>query len=83
MSNGKALGYDLVSDQWLRRTKNIELIQNLWNPIIFDNCRQVFRARLVPLNRAYPRIPKKEEFRPITVLGSVYKIMDMRFGEIL
>lgn len=31
MSYNKAIGYDGISDKFLRETNNIKLINNLWN----------------------------------------------------
>lgn len=36
-------------------------------------------ARLIPLNKVYPNIPKREEFRPIVVLSIMYKWLELRF----
>ncbi|KAM3146248.1 hypothetical protein pb186bvf_001593 [Paramecium bursaria] len=78
-SYNKAVNYDGISDNFIRKTKSWLILNDLWN----DNTRQVnplvFRARLVPLNKAHPDIPKSNDFRPIVVLSSLYKFMELRF----
>ncbi len=39
----------------------------------------IFRARLVPLNKVWPEIPSPDQFRPITVLSAMYKFIELRF----
>lgn len=36
-------------------------------------------ARLIPLNKVYPDIPKNTDFRPIVVLSIMYKWLELRF----
>ena len=36
-------------------------------------------ARLIPLNKAFPEIPTKKQFRPIIVLSALYKWLESRF----
>ena len=36
-------------------------------------------ARLIPLNKVYPKIPQKDEFRPIVVLSIMFKWLELRF----
>jgi hypothetical protein len=38
-------------------------------------------ARLIPLNKAYPKLPHHDEFRPIAILGGLYKWLEARFIE--
>ena len=40
---------------------------------------RIYKARLIPLNKAHPEIPKQTEFRPIVVLSSLYKFLELRF----
>ncbi len=38
-------------------------------------------ARLVPLNKKWPDIPHGEDFRPIVVLSSLFKFIELRFQD--
>jgi hypothetical protein len=38
-----------------------------------------FEARLVPLNKVWPDIPSKEQFRPIVILSPLFKWLEIRF----
>jgi hypothetical protein len=40
---------------------------------------RIFEARLVPLNKAWPDIPKADQFRPIVVLSPLFKLLERRF----
>lgn len=46
-----------------------------------EQCPEIGAARLVPLNKVYPNIPKKDQFRPIIVLSPLYKWIELRFLE--
>ena len=36
-------------------------------------------AILIPLNKVYPKIPKKDDFRHIVVLSIMFKWLELRF----
>ena len=61
MSKKKAVTYDGFSDKWISETKNPKLLMNWWNndsiKWLSDN---IFEARLIPLNKAWPKIPTVE-----------------------
>jgi hypothetical protein len=38
-----------------------------------------FEAKLVPLNKVWPDIPKADQFRPIVIESSLYKFVELRF----
>jgi hypothetical protein len=40
---------------------------------------RTFEARLVPLNKVWPKTPKADEFRPIVIESPLYKFIEMRF----
>ena len=44
-----------------------------------DKLKDLFEARLIPLNKVLPDIPNDDQFRPITVLSAMYKFVEMRF----
>jgi len=39
----------------------------------------IFKARLVPLNKVWPEIPTYQDFRPIAILSSMFKVLELRF----
>jgi hypothetical protein len=39
----------------------------------------IFKARLVPLNKAWPNIPTWCDFRPIAIISAMYKYLELRF----
>ncbi len=87
MSTNKAISTDLFSDVIFQpqfREKTAEVIQNLWSKESLD-CLDMtnFEARLIPLNKKYPEIPKPEEFRPIVIMSSIIKLLEARTLESL
>ena len=67
MSKDKGITEDGFSDTWLKETKKLTIINNLWNSDIIKSLKQSFKARIVLLNKVWPNIPSKEEFRPIII----------------
>lgn len=41
--------------------------------------KKIFRAKLVPLNKVWPDIPKQNQFRPIKILSHMYKFLELQF----
>ena len=85
LSTGKAVSFDLFSDLVLRDEELLirlsELLKDLWSGKLndLDSLGEIFKARLVALNKAHPRVPNKEEFRPIIILSLIVKIMEARW----
>ena len=82
MAHNKALAFDLISDIAFsnpHKNKTSEIIRSLWDPCVTNNlCSAHFEARLIPLNKKYPNIPKPEEFRPIVVMSPLTKLLEAR-----
>jgi hypothetical protein len=78
-SAGKAITFDAFSDVWFKSTPRTDLICNLWNPAGIEQLQSSFEARLVPLNKAWPNIPREDEFHPIVILSPAYKWLELRF----
>jgi hypothetical protein len=71
---------DGFSESWFISTKNLNLINNLWTKEALKSFGySIFEAKLTPLNKVWPDIPKYNEFRPITIVSSVVKWLEMRF----
>ena len=66
-SSNKAETFDFISDKWLRLTKRCDFLGDLWNHNTIQMLEKSFEARLVPLNKVWPAIPKGDEFRPIVI----------------
>ena len=85
LSTGKALSYDLFSDMVLRDDKTCEklstILKDLWSNKLNDiqGIENIFKTRLVALNKVHPNIPKPNEFRPIIIMSLIVKIMESRW----
>jgi len=92
MSCGKAVSFDLVGDDMFavyriggRVTEDTlaraEALRHVWCPD-FLNSRDLelaLEARVIPLNKKFPKAPKVNEIRPIVVSSQLVKFMEMRF----
>ncbi len=85
LSSGKAISYDLFSDTVLKdpqmRTKLKPLLRNLWSDELnkIPELGEIFKSRLVALNKVHPKIPTCGDFRPIIVMSAIVKIMESRW----
>ncbi len=79
MSQGKGLNGDGISDTWIANTNNPHIINDIWKPEIFKLLPKIGRAQLIPLNKVWPQIPTKDQFRPITILSPLFKWLELRF----
>ena len=80
MSYNKGLTDDGYSDTWIRTTPRWDLLRDLWNRKTIESIPEIFKARLVPLNKKWPDIPQKEDFRPIAIISHFYKFLELRFA---
>ena len=53
----------------------------MWRNEVISQLPDMFQARLVPLNKVWPEIPTREQFRPIVVLSPLFKWIESRFIE--
>jgi hypothetical protein len=79
LNTNRALTFDGFSDHWLRNTKKRKLIGDLWNRRTILALSSIFEARLCPLNKVWPEIPTRAEFRPIVILSPMFKFLEIRF----
>jgi len=83
LSSGKAVAMDLMSDTLLSKCwidKSACVFNDLWS-ICLDKIKKVdhhFFARVIPLNKIYPALPTRKEFRPIVVMSVLVKILEAR-----
>jgi hypothetical protein len=80
MSKNKGLADDGYSDSWIRSTTRWDLLRDIWNKNTMENTPEIFKARLVPLNKKWPDIPSKDDFRPIAIISHLYKFLELRFA---
>jgi len=75
----RGLTPDGFSDTWLKKTQCWALIADLWNLKEINRLTRCFEARLIALNRMWPDIFLKDQFRPIVVLSPIFKWLERRF----
>ena len=66
-----------------RIVSRIKIFRNVWNKHFFKSYPEIFDCRLVPLNKAHPKVPKPNEMRPIVVTSPIYKLIEIRFADSL
>ena len=57
------------------------ILKNLWSKDLnkIDSLNELFKARLIALNKVHPKTPRPDEFRPIIILSLIVKIMECRW----
>ena len=81
----KATSFDLFSDTILKDEEAVkklsEILTDLWSSKLNDiqDLSKVFQTRLVALNKVHPKVPHKNEFRPIIIMSLIVKIMESRW----
>lgn len=79
----KAMALDLVSPIiFARQTqrKLFDLSKTLQHQDL-DRFPQMFWQRVIPLNKAYPNVPKRGKFRPIVISSHLFKLIESKFSE--
>ena len=59
--------------------KKLDLLRDLWRGDVICKMKDSFQARLCPLNKVWPDIPQREQFRPIAILSAMFKFLELRF----
>ena len=54
------MGQDGFIDIWIKRTGRSDFLCNIWRQDIIESINNFYRVDLVPLNKVWPDIPKKE-----------------------
>jgi len=87
MATNKAISFDLFSDVIFSeefKNKTSQVIKDLWSRKSTKYLNEYhFEARLIPLNKKFPEIPKPDEFRPIIVMSPLVKLLEARLLETL
>jgi len=92
MSRGKAVTFDLAGDSMFKVCRirgaptqetvvRAEALRHIWNTDLINSrgFKYALEARLIPLNKKFPAIPKSNEIRPIVVSSQLIKFAEMRF----
>ncbi len=58
-SQRKGLTFDGFLDVWVKNTRRFDLLADLWNQESINQLSLSFEARLVPLNKVWPDIVRK------------------------
>ena len=83
LSTNKAVAFDGLSDtlfEKVRREEVSDKLKDLWHALADGvNIHPIhFDSRLIPLNKAYPDVPRPEECRPIIVTSPLVKLLEVR-----
>ncbi len=84
VSQHKAITSFPIPDEYIRYIldNNLEMtLATLWDPKILNRFPQIFKCKLVPLNKAHPQVPTKLQMRPIVATNVLFKILELRFTE--
>ena len=55
--------------------KKPELLCDLWNREAMEKVGNIWKARLIPLNKKWPDVPHKKDFGPIVVFSAMFKFL--------
>ncbi|CAD8089840.1 unnamed protein product [Paramecium primaurelia] len=80
MAIDKAISYDCISHQFITNCR-WEILKDVWKPETFKINKKLGWARLLPPNKVYPKISKKEQFRLLVILSPLFKFLELRFHE--
>ena len=63
--------------------KKIKLIQNIWSKKFWENKENNshFVCRLIALNKLFPEVPSRKDYRPIIVISQIIKCLELRLFE--
>ena len=61
--------------------ERIRIYSNIWTNVFCRSNPEVFECRLVPLNKAHPKVPQPHQMRPIVITNPIYKIMESKFTD--
>ncbi len=84
LSTNKALAKFPVPDEFMKTIPNEKahfFFKDLWSETFINKFPDIFNCKLIPLNKAHPKVPKCEEMRPIVATNVVFKILELRFSE--
>ena len=94
VARNNAIAFDLIGDEWFEviRTKSglpdedtisrAERLKDVWKSETLNSSlfNMVLEARVILLNKVFPKIPKINEIRPIVVTSPLIKFMELRIA---
>lgn len=87
ISSGKAIAYDGISDMMFAgnekcKKKTASKLKDLWSQPWEEHIENEnhFRTRLIPLNKVHPKLPKANQFRPISISSPLVKLLEARLS---
>ena len=74
----KAVTFDGLTHEFFKYNEN-DFLLNCWNNTSLSVSQSFFECRLVALNKKFPNIPAKNQFRPIVIVSPLVKFLELRF----
>lgn len=78
ISLDKAITFDGLCHDLFKLDKS-EMLLDSWNSDTLSISNKFYECRLVALNKKFPNIPSKEQFRPIVIISPLVKFLELRF----
>ena len=83
LSSGKASTWNLMADNFLEKDNLNEAsskLRDIWNLNWNDRIlKEHLTARMIFLNKKHPSKPGPQDFRPISILSPLHKVLESRF----
>lgn len=74
----KAVTFDGSNHNFFKKIDPKHL-QILWNKNFLNKINEkFFECRLIPLNKNFPMIPDYKQFRPISIISPLIKVIELR-----
>jgi len=94
MPKNKAVAFDLIGDDLFEVTKDnqgrvtketaarAKMLSRVWDEELLNSrdAKLLLQGRLIPLNKKFPKTPMVEEVRPIVIMSSLIKFMELRLA---
>ena len=84
LSRHKSLSEFPFPDEFLHKLSEVGhlvILNQLWNPEFLAANPEIFRAKLIPLNKAHPKVPTINQVRPIVATSCLFKLLEIRFND--
>lgn len=84
LSVGKALSVFPIPDNFLKEIAKSDGDYNfddLWDAKFLLEHPELLQAKLIPLNKTHPRVPRSDQMRPIVVSNPLLKLAEARFTQ--
>jgi len=61
--------------------ERVNKFTRIWSRTFIKENPEIFKCKLVPLNKAHPKVPLPKQMRPIVVTNVIYKLIESRFNK--